>query len=43
MAWRCGASSNAGLIANMVSEGLITSERVKAAMLRVRSSPSLAG
>ncbi|KAI9680788.1 MAG: hypothetical protein M1817_004228 [Caeruleum heppii] len=35
MAWRSSGSSNAALIANLAANGLITSERVKAAMLGV--------
>ncbi|KAH0556493.1 hypothetical protein GP486_005612, partial [Trichoglossum hirsutum] len=33
MAWRSSGSSNAGLISNLVSNGLVKSERVKEAML----------
>ena len=36
MAWLSSGSSNAGLIKNLASNGLITSERVKNAMLSVR-------
>ncbi|KAI9822555.1 MAG: hypothetical protein M1827_000274 [Pycnora praestabilis] len=35
MAWRSSGSSNAGLINNLAENGLITSERVKKAMLGV--------
>jgi len=35
MAWRCSASSNAGLIANLKSARLISSKRVEQAMLGV--------
>jgi len=35
MAWRCSASSNAGLIANLKAAGLISTRRVEQAMLSV--------
>ncbi len=39
MAWMSTGSSNAALIKNLASNGLITSERVKTAMLAVRPAP----
>ena len=39
MAWRSSGSSNAALIANLAGNGLIQSERVKSAMLRVLLPP----
>ena len=41
MAWRSSGSTNATLVANLASNGLIKSERVKHAMLSVRNSLSL--
>ncbi len=41
MAWRCSGSSNAALVNNLVANGLISNERVKKAMLAVRTSPPL--
>jgi len=35
MAWRCSSSSNAGLVANLKTAGLIVSRRVEQAMLSV--------
>lgn len=37
MAWRSSASSNTNLINNLVTNNLIHSDRVKHAMLKVRS------
>lgn len=37
MAWRSSGSTNAALIANLASNGLINSDRVKEAMLKVCS------
>lgn len=37
MAWRSSGYSNAALITNLVNNGLISSDRVKHAMLNVRS------
>lgn len=34
-AWRCGSSSNSGLVSNLVTAGIISSERVQRAMLAV--------
>jgi hypothetical protein len=39
MAWRSSGATNAALIANLASNGLITTERVKNAMAGVRSFP----
>jgi len=41
MAWRSSGSSNAGLINNLAANGLITSDRVRKAMLAVRTLPLL--
>ncbi len=40
MAWRSSGSSNAALVNNLAANGLIKSERVKNAMLKVCHSPS---
>ena len=40
MAWMSGGSTNAALIKNLASNGLITSERVKTAMLAVSPDQS---
>lgn len=40
MAWRSSGSSNAGLINNLATNGLINSERVKKAMLNVCGPPA---
>lgn len=37
MAWRSSGYSNAALITNLVNNGLISSDRVKHAMLNVRA------
>lgn len=37
MAWRCSGSSNAGLIANMWTNGLISDPLVKEAFLKASS------
>lgn len=39
MAWMSSGSTNAALIKNLTSNGVITSERVKNAMLAVRPQP----
>ena len=36
MAWRSSGATNAALIQNLANNGLITSDRVKTAMMNVR-------
>ena len=43
MAWRCSGSTNAALVNNLAANGLITTERVKRAMLRVSNSKNSFG
>ncbi len=43
MAWRSSGISNVGLVENLAHNGLIKSQRVKAAMLAVRTSTLLTG
>lgn len=38
MAWRCSGSSNAGLVANMWTNGLISDPLVKEAFLKASSA-----
>lgn len=39
MAWACSGTSNSELVNNMAANGLINSDRVKNAMLGVRTPP----
>lgn len=43
MAWRCSGSSNAGLVANMWTNGLISDPLVKEAFLKASSAIQFEG